>query len=136
MKGAINKYLRRFGIEIHGVGYIQKLKNSDLKKSEWSKQQELLKSKVDVIFDVGANRGDIALKYLNLFPNARIHSFEPFPDSYETFIARHKDSLNVHLNKYALSSNIGKAILNINKSVDTNSLLESKKIGASSDELP
>ena len=67
MKDVINKYLRRFGIEIHGVGYIQKLRNSDLKKSEWSKQQELLKSKADVIFDVGANRGDITLKYLNLF---------------------------------------------------------------------
>ena len=67
MKDAINKYLRRFGIEIHGVGYIQKLKNADLKKSEWNKQQELLKSKADVIFDVGANRGDITLKYLNLF---------------------------------------------------------------------
>ena len=47
MKDAINKYLRRFGIEIHGVGYIQKLKNSDLKKSEWSKQQELLKNKAN-----------------------------------------------------------------------------------------
>ena len=98
MKNKINSYLRRFGIEIHGVGYIQKLKNSDLKKSEWSKQQELLKSKADVIFDVGANRGDITLKYLNLFPKARIHSFEPFPDSYEIFINRHKDNLNVHLN--------------------------------------
>ena len=49
MKDEINKYLRRFGVEIHGVGYIQKLKNSDLKKSEWGKQQELLKSKADVI---------------------------------------------------------------------------------------
>ena len=133
MKNKINSYLRRFGIEIHGVGYIQKLKNSDLKKSEWSKQQELLKSKANVIFDVGANRGDTTLKYLNLFPKARIHSFEPFPESYEIFINRHKENLNVQLNKYALSSSIGKAILNINKSVDTNSLLESKKIGATSD---
>ena len=98
MKDVINKYLRRFGVEIHGVGYIQKLKNSDFKKSEWSKQKELLKNKADVIFDVGANRGDITLKYLTLFPNARIHSFEPFPDSYEIFINRHKDNLNVHLN--------------------------------------
>ena len=121
MKNKINSYLRRFGIEIHGVGYIQKLKNSDLKKSEWSKQQELLKSKADVIFDVGANRGDITLKYLNLFPYARIHSFEPFTDSYEIFINRHKDNLNVHLNKYTLSSNIVKANLNVNKSADTNS---------------
>tara|TARA_B100000768_G_C10966682_1_gene244008 strand:+ start:133 stop:351 length:219 start_codon:yes stop_codon:yes gene_type:complete len=70
MKNAINKYLRRFGIEIHGVGYIQKLRNSDLKKSEWQKQKELLKGKANVIFDVGANRGNTTLKYLKLFPNA------------------------------------------------------------------
>ena len=53
MKDTINKYLRRFGVEVHGVGYIQKLRNSDLKKSEWSRQQELLKSKANIIFDVG-----------------------------------------------------------------------------------
>ena len=133
MKNKINSYLRRFNVEIHGVGYIQKLKNSVIKKSEWSKQLELLKSKADVIFDVGANRGDITLKYLNLFPKAKIHSFEPFPKSYEIFINRHKKNTNVQLNKYALSSSIGRANLNINKSVDTNSLLESKNIGATSD---
>jgi len=133
MKDTINKYLRRFGVEVHGVGYIQKLRNSDFKKSEWGKQEELLKSKANVIFDVGSNRGNITLKYLNLFPNATIHAFEPFPDSYEIFINLHKENLNVHLNKYALSSELGKAILNVNKSVDTNSLLESKKIGANSD---
>ena len=133
MKNVINKYLRKFGLEIHGVGYIQKLKSSDFKKSEWRKQQELLKNTADVIFDVGANRGDITLKYLTLFPNAKIHSFEPFPESYKIFISRHKDNLNVRLNKYALSSSIGKATLNVNTSVDTNSLLKSKKIGANSD---
>ena len=133
MKNTINKYLRRFGIEIHGVGYIQKLRNSDLKKSEWQKQKELLKGKANVIFDVGANRGNTTLKYLKLFPNAIIHSFEPFPDSYEVFINLHKDNLNVNLNKYALSNDIGSSILNVNKSVDTNSFLESKKIGANSD---
>ena len=58
-------------LEIHGVGYIQKLRNSDLKKSEWQKQKELLKGKANVIFDVGANRGNTTLKYLKLFPNAR-----------------------------------------------------------------
>ncbi len=77
MKDVINKYLRRFGIEIHGVGYIQKLRNSDLKKSEWQRQKELLKGKANVIFDVGANRGNTTLKYLKFFPNAMVHSFEP-----------------------------------------------------------
>ena len=133
MKDIINKYLRRFGVEVHGIGYIQKLRNSDSKKSEWDNQQELLKSKANVIFDVGSNRGDTTSKYLDLFPNATIHAFEPFADSYEIFNKLHKENLNVNLNKYALSSNIGRAILNINKSIDTNSILESKKIGANSD---
>ena len=133
MKNTINKYLRRFGIEIHGIGYIQKLRNSDFKKSEWIRQKELLKGKVNVIFDVGANRGNTTLKYSQIFPNAEIHSFEPFPKSYEVFINLHKDNLNVNINKYALSSNIGTSILNVNESVDTNSFLESKKIGANSD---
>ena len=133
MKAIINKYLRIFGIEIHGIGYIHKLRNSDLKKSEWRMQSELLKGKANVIFDVGANRGNTTLKYSQIFPNSEIHSFEPFPKSYEVFINLHKDNLNVNINKYALSSNIGTSNLNINKSVDTNSFLESKKIGANSD---
>ncbi len=54
-------------------------------------------------------------------------------DSYEVFTNLHKDNLNVNLNKYALSNDIGSSILNINKSVDTNSFLKTKKIGANSD---
>ena len=133
MKDTINKYLRKFGLEVHGLGYIQKIRNSNFKKSEWINQQELLKNKANVIFDVGANRGNTTLKYINLFPNSTIHAFEPFPDSYEIFSNVHKENLNVHLNRYAISSKIGKAILNVNKSVDTNSILDSKNIGANSD---
>jgi FkbM family methyltransferase len=133
MKEKINKYLRKFGAEIHGIGYVQKLKNSDLKKNEWSKQKELLGGKANIIFDVGANRGNTVIEYLKIFPNSMIHSFEPFPDSCSIFFEKHKDNSNVILNKCALSNKIGKAILNINNSVDTNSLLDSKKIGATSD---
>jgi len=133
MKEKINKYLRKLGAEIHGVGYIQKLKNSDTRKSEWSKQQQLLDNKANIIFDVGANRGNTASHYLDIFPHSTIHSFEPFPDCCDSFYKKHKDNPNVHLNRYALSSQIGKAVLNVNKSVDTNSLLESRKIGATSD---
>lgn len=133
MKEKINRYLRKFGAEIHGIGYIQKLKNSDSKKNEWVKQQELLNNKANIIFDVGANRGDTASKYLNIFPDCSIHSFEPFPQACEIFLKKHKQNNNVRLNKYALANIIGKSILNINKSADTNSLLNSKKIGANSD---
>ena len=133
MKKIINRYLSRLGIEIHGTAYIQKLKNFDYNKNEWIMQQELLRGNVNVIFDVGANRGNSSFEYSKIFPNSMIHSFEPFPDSYELFINLHKGNLNVKLNKYALSNDIGKSILNINKSIDTNSFLESIEMGANSD---
>jgi len=133
MKKFINKYLKKIGIEVHGVGYIKKLASSDPKKNEWISQKKILCNNAKVIFDVGANRGRTSLKYSTLFPNAKIHAFEPFPESYNTFINTHKNNTNIKLNKYALSNKIGEASLNINKSIDTNSLLKSKKINASSD---
>ena len=133
MKNLINKYLNIFGVEIHGSGYIQKLMRSEYKKSEWKTQQKLLDKKASVIFDVGANRGNTVSKYLSLFPNVKIHAFEPFPDMCKIFLNRYKDNLNVCLNKYALSNNIGSANFYVNTSIDTSSLLKSKNIGASSD---
>jgi FkbM family methyltransferase len=133
MKNRINKYLRNFGAEIHGIGYIQKLRNSDAKKDEWQRQREILGDKVKVIFDVGANRGKTTTKYLELFPKASVHAFEPFPKSSEIFKQAHQESSRVIFNEIALSNKIGRAEMSVNKSVDTNSLLQSKNIGATSD---
>ena len=133
MKDLINKCLNIFGVEIHGAGYIQKIMRSDYKKNEWKTQQKLLGKKASVIFDVGANRGNTVSKYLSLFPSVKIHAFEPFPDIYKTLMNHHKNNTSVYLNKYALSSKVGRSTFYVNKSIDTNSLLKSKKIGASSD---
>ena len=133
MKKIVNRYLSRLGVEMHGVGYMQKLKNSKGEKSPWIKQQQLLGNKAKVVFDVGANRGNTTRKYEKAFPQAYIHAFEPFPASCKAFEKKHRDNTRIKLNKIGLSSEIGVSTMNINKSVDTNSLLESKKIGASSD---
>ncbi|MEA5575965.1 FkbM family methyltransferase [Anabaena sp. UHCC 0451] len=46
-------------------------------------QQFLLRNiAVDTIFDIGAHIGETAKQYHQLFPKAKIVSFEPFPDSY------------------------------------------------------
>ena len=114
-------------------GYIQKLKNSSVSKSEWNKQFELLKGKASTILDVGAAVGDTVVKYAELFPNAKIHAFEPFPESFETLHTRFRRNSNIVLNKQALSDQFGGATMNVNKMVDTNSMLKSKNIGATSD---
>jgi hypothetical protein len=36
-----------------------------------------------VIFDIGANVGQTAMRYRAIFPNARIFSFEPVPETYK-----------------------------------------------------
>lgn len=49
----------------------------------WLVQQRLLRPVPrPVIFDVGANMGQTLENYAAVFPQATIHSFEPFPESY------------------------------------------------------
>jgi FkbM family methyltransferase len=133
MKKQINSILRAFGVELHGIGYLEKLRNSSVHKNEWDKQKELLKGTARVIFDVGANRGDTTAEYVSLFPTAMIHAFEPYPEACESFRIKHSHNRQVALHQCALSNRVGSAHLNINRSIDTNSLLKSSEIGLNSD---
>jgi FkbM family methyltransferase len=133
LKEKINKVLQKFGAEVHGIGYIAKLKAAAVEKNEYQKMKELLNGKASTIFDVGANRGQTTEAFLTIFPKATIHAFEPFEASTNIFKKNHSTKNNVILNETGLSNQVGTATLHINSSVDTNSLLESKKIGATSD---
>ena len=44
-------------------------------------QAGLISATRPVVFDVGANIGMSVRRYLNIFPNAAVYSFEPFPES-------------------------------------------------------
>lgn len=135
-KSIINKFLRAFGVEVHGLGYLNSLAKNSFKKDPFTAQSELiLKQGSKVIFDVGANVGKTVTKYLNLFPNADIHAFEPIPEANEKFKATHADKKNIVLSNCGLSDNVGATKLNVNESIDTSSILESQEIGASSDKL-
>lgn len=122
------------GVEIHGLGYLNKLSQGANKISVFKKQQELMSNEAKVIFDVGSNRGDITQAYLDHFPNSDIFAFEPVPEMADIYETRFKANNKVHLNKIALSDRAGSVTLYVNSSVDTSSLLPSQKIGASSDE--
>jgi len=132
-KNKLNKYFKKFGFELHGIGFMEKLRNESTHKNEWDKQRYILEGKAATIFDVGASMGTSATNYMKIFPKATIHSFEPFPQACQTFKERHSNHSNIKLNEFALSSIEGKAIFNVNHKVDTNSFLKSKKIGIASD---
>ncbi|MNU81214.1 2-O-methyltransferase NoeI [compost metagenome] len=54
----------------------------------------LLHPNPDVILDIGANIGEISLRFAQTYPQASIHSFEPFPDTF------HSLKQNVSLNSF------------------------------------
>jgi FkbM family methyltransferase len=132
-KNIINKLLGRFGVELHGTGYVKKLRKESSGQDAFEFQKEFSGEKIKVIIDAGANRGDVTRKYHELFPDAAIHAFEPFPDLHTAFLQQFGNEKNIFLNKEALSGMKGSVDFYLNESADTNSLLEPDKIGASSD---
>jgi FkbM family methyltransferase len=132
MKQQLNKLFSKFGFQIHGIGYIQKLINTQKFIDPFQVQKSIIPCPT-LIIDVGSNRGDVTSKYLELFPSVYIHAFEPYSDSYTIFEKLFGHNKKIVLNKYALSSDTNDKQLHINKSVDTNSFLESTLLGVSSD---
>jgi FkbM family methyltransferase len=70
---------------IRSSGWHVRRRKSGRQIDPYHDQKELL-AKVDVrcILDVGANVGQTAQRYRKLFPDATIHSLEPFPDVFRT----------------------------------------------------
>lgn len=134
-KDSVNKYLRKFGFEIHGTGYMYKILKTTFKEDAFEKQQEILGKEASIIFDIGANRGDTVLEYRQKFPGSIIYAFEPFPDSYNIMADKIKSLPNINLIQKAAADKTGKSTLYVNNLVDTNSLLPSNVSGLSSDKL-
>lgn len=88
-----------------------------------------------VILDVGAYKGDIALRYRNMFPAARIYAFEPFPDSFDLLDENVKGKSGIYPVNLALSNEAGTATFHSNASPLTNSLLATAGTGSTIDQL-
>ena len=88
-------------------------------------QRLLVRNARPTIFDVGAHRGETALRYRALFPAAVIHCFEPFAESFAALESAVGHDQGVHAHRLALGAAPGSARLNVNRSKATNSLLTS-----------
>jgi FkbM family methyltransferase len=87
--------------------------------------RDLVTADAQVIFDVGANVGATARRYRALYPRADIHCFEPYPPSFQRLSAALAGDRLASLHPTALSSAPGRALLNVNRNAETNSLLPS-----------
>jgi len=86
-------------------------------------QRRLVTNPNPTIFDVGAHIGDVTRSYKRLFPDACIHSFEPFPESYEQLERAVSGMPSIHCHRLAISDSNGTMTLKANASAATNSLL-------------
>ncbi len=76
-----------------------------------------------VLLDVGANEGQSVVEFRRAFPQVQIHSFEPFPDSFERLKATASLYPGVQVNHTAVGAKRGEASLYVNVHSVTNSLL-------------
>jgi FkbM family methyltransferase len=135
LKNKINKYLIYFNVELHGLGYLQALGKNEFKNSEISIYSKLYSKNENItIFDVGANQGIMIKYFLSYFPFAIIHAFEPYPSYASILVESFESNKNVKINSVGISDKCGEHIFNLNKSIDTSSLLNSIKTGLNSDE--
>jgi FkbM family methyltransferase len=79
---------------------------------------------VACVLDVGAHVGQSAAEFLDAFPRARIHSFEPAPASYEELRKLARRSPRMTAVNAALGDRDGTAPFFINRLSVTNSLLK------------
>jgi FkbM family methyltransferase len=132
-KNYLNGIFRKFGFEVHGIGYMQSIRKAEFKDDAFGVQARLLQGSVRTIFDVGANNGDTVLAYASLFPEADIYAFEPFPDTYKGMVENTRNKAKLYPFEKAVSDRVGMSVFHVNNSVHTNSLLASKEMGLNSD---
>ena len=76
-----------------------------------------------IIFDVGAHYGNSIERYMELFSNPSVHSFEPNPNVFKDLSDRFSNIKNVKLNNFAFGDLNESKLFNIFAKSDTSSFL-------------
>lgn len=86
-----------------------------------------------LIFDVGANTGQSALAFLEMFPGATIHSFEPFRDTFAVLRQNTAAYPRIHAHCLALGSEAGVVSVELRGSGSVNNSLQPVKESSGAD---
>lgn len=116
---------------LRSLGRAFGLRRSRPRDEAFAVQRRLVGSTAGTILDVGAHVGETARRYRALFPSAQIHCFEPFPQSFVALRTALAGDSGVQVHSVALGSSPGNAVLHVNRSSATNSLLASDTRAAS-----
>jgi FkbM family methyltransferase len=114
-KSMVKSTLRRAGLDISRAHTL---------KDPFEDQQRLLGAAgARVIFDVGANRGDVTRRYRKLYPEAEIHAFEPFPECVAALKRRYESDPHTYLHDVAVADAPGTREFFLTQADPSNSLL-------------
>lgn len=80
-------------------------------------------NRIDLLVDVGANKGQFSLLVKSLLPSCRVVAFEPLPGEALHFKELFRGDSSVKLVPAALGQVSGREMINISKSPDSSSLL-------------
>ena len=105
-------------------GSVIKPYNEYEEKLEKVKYNWLLNQNINTVIDIGASDGGYAMKVRNLFPHAKIFSFEPIPESYKKLNDKFKSDENFKAFNIAVGNTTGKSEFYQNNYVGSSSFLE------------
>ena len=109
------KIKRKFLFYLNGILSLFKLEIKNKTISNEKLLKNLIKIETPIILDIGANLGQTIIKYLKLFPKAKIHSFEPSPEIFENLSKKFKNVENLYLYNFAFGSEETNRIFYINE---------------------
>ena len=109
----INNILRKFGAEI------VRFPKGDLKR----RVKMMNHNKIDLIIDVGANKGEYTSELINLGYKGAVESFEPVREVYTKLVKESKNHKQWNAHNIALGNFDGETEINIAGNINSSSLL-------------
>lgn len=116
LKNTIKKTFSTVGLRIGKIG-----KNEVPEKN---KQKWLKELKIKTVLDIGASKGNAAIYFHKLFPEAQIFSFEPLKDCYKIMLEKTKQLPNFRAFNVALGDRAGTGTINRSSYSGSSSLRE------------
>ncbi len=124
LKIILSKFFKFCGYEIK-----RSTSNFNQKKNQFYTIKSILNDYENIIiFDVGANKGEMTKIYRTLLPKSYIYAFEPIPKSYDDLSKLSISDPKTFTYRLAISNKTKRLKFNINQNHKTSSLLKSEII--------
>lgn len=121
MKKLIIYILKKIGYKIQNI-------SKEVKYHEKQKWNFLKDMDIKTILDIGANEGQFAEEIYNIFPEAKIYSFEPLKESYKLLIKKIKDKNRLYAYNIALGEQDEEKTFYMSSGSPSSSLLKMGKL--------